>query len=777
LKYLASNVPGHLEYIKKDNVQITVVVYENNQLVSSNIRLNYGFCSDTNNISNLNNIDSVGMIVTNAETQNYYYVSGVLPVSNAGADTVVVYWFTGTDNAQGLTDEPQDLTSDGNLLTSQISGRLLLDNATAAIVYIDAISPMLQNIISPDSYSGYISGADTNVIISVVDDMYIETGNFILNYKKVGDANINSILMNYSGTPYSGQFSAVLPLSQFSNNDIIKYWVTGRDKAGNIVGAMTFISEATALALIVDTAGPQVLNFQILNAINNLEDSTYSTNTFADSIVYFYLNVADSVEIDTIYMKLYSQENNQDSTNYIVGANTIYFNVIDDTTLRTDTITFINNGNVYPVIYLSDTIGNVNIYAVAQYAGATQIYPLISKIIKINSDSTQIINIEHINNDVAIRNTELNAGDSLVITFNNSIDTSTITAFELAIVNENGATLGTITDYIWQQDFTKLIFTIPSDYAFQNYDTFGLEVFVRDLYGNYADTIASAIIDMAGPVLTNIVFVNNDTTAAYSTTITAGDSVILFFSEAMDTAILPSGAIANLQNYIKINFASVKNFGTTAYIQWIDSKTLSIGLGANVSLQDGDTLSLSYLMKDIYGNCADTDINAIYNVVIFDTAGPTIVRAYLDTVYDSTGRTINVLFSEPVKTEDLLISNFSSSLNITDVLAQIDTDKCYIRFLNIVSPGIDTIAISSSAVLSDRSILNNSATDFTPKQIIDLDSPYIKNIYVLNNDTNAGNTQISAGDTLVIVFSEPMDFRYLTKSVFMDSFSISGRTT
>ncbi|MBP7654062.1 hypothetical protein KA977_11605, partial [Candidatus Dependentiae bacterium] len=199
------------------------------------------------------------------------------------------------------------------------------------------------------------------------------------------------------------------------------------------------------------------------------------------------------------------------------------------------------------------------------------------------------------------------------------------------------------------------------------------------------------------------------------------------------------------------------------------------GIGYNKIINDGERISLSNHMRDVYGNQADTLINSEYNAVLYDTIGLNIINAYLDTIYDSSGKTINVSFSEPIDLNTLIPSNFNSSKGIPDSVYlqnSVDTDKCYITFNTVVLAGSDWIALTNN--IKDTSIFNNQSTILTNFIITDIDSPYIVSVTTLNNDTALGNTQLSDGDTIIIKFSEPMKFSELSKSSFIDSFPING---
>jgi len=608
--------------------------------------------------------------------------------------------------------------------------------------------------------------------------MFIETGNFILHHKKIGGIEQTAV-MNYNGSRYSGEFSAVLPVSSYSNQDTIKYWVTGTDKAGNSVSSSIFVTEVSGKTVIVDSAGPSVSIFNIFNAADSSSDLTFSRNTNADSLYGFELVISDSNPIDTVYLKFYSQNGNQDSTGFIAGSDTVYFTSISETYLITFPSEFIKDGIIYPVIYLKDYFGNLNIYSDIQLPSAIQTYPSASKTININSNSPAISNILHLNNDFADSNTIISSGDSLIFTFNNYLNSNCISSIDTAIINDNGKNLGTVASFIWNSNYDSLIITLPAGYDLISGDTFHLSESIRDVFGNFADTsIVYMITDNAGPILKNAVLINNGNSQRYSTKINSGDSLVLTFSEPVDTSFITNGIKTNIQNNFKINFGQTKSFGDTALIFWIDSSTIEIGLGYNKTIDDGDKISLSNNVTDIFGNRPDTDLNLIYCAALYDTIGLNVISAYLDTVFDSSGKTINVTFSEPIDFSTMIPANFISSKGTPDsVFLQnsYDTDKCYIILSSAITPGIDWIRLTSD--VRDTAILNNVSTELSNFTITDIDSPYIVTIYFLNNDTALGNTQISAGDTIIITFSEPMNFSTLTKQIFIDSFPINGGLT
>nr|MBP7653786.1 hypothetical protein [Candidatus Dependentiae bacterium] len=630
IQSLYGSTHGNQDYVSKNNIQINLLVYENNSLASGNLYLNYGFKSDTASYIQLNNANSVPMTVSSAETQGFYYVSAILPVTLCGSDTVVVYWISGTDNSSGLNDEIIDYSLDGNIFTSSLLSNSLTDSGNANFLYIDAIAPVLTQVTSPDSYFGFIKGFDTSVVITVSDDMFIETGNFILHHKKQGGTEQTSV-MNYNGTRYSGEFTGIIPLNSYSNKDIITFWVTGTDKAGNAVLSTTFITESTGKTVIVDSSGPLVSSFNILNSKDSSADLTFSKNSNADSMYSIELILSDSNPVDTVYLKFYSRQNNNDSTNYMTGSDTVYFIEISETNRITTPSIFLNDGIVYPAVYLKDYFGNITVYSDSQLFSATQLYENNCKTLQVNSVLPKIISITHINNDISDSNTSVSAGDSFIITFNNILDTSSISLIDTAIVNDNGKILGTISAFNWNNIYDSLILTLPADYILNTGDTFHLFETISDIFGNFADTsITSQIPDNAGPILKKVEFINNDYSQRYSTFITSGDTIVLKFSEPMDSSYLTNGIKLNLQDTIKINSGVSKNFGDTSLILWLDSSTLSIGIGYNKLINDGDRISLSNHMRDVYGNQADTLINSEYNAVLYDTIGLNIINAYLD---------------------------------------------------------------------------------------------------------------------------------------------------
>ncbi len=586
--------PKHQDYITKSLIPITVTVYENTELKDGNLFLNYGFTSDTLNLSSLTGINSAPMSVVTAETQGFYRVTGYIP-AYAGNDTSIFYWISGSDNANGLSDEQIDYSIDGNIRTSVISGKTLMDSSSACVVYIDAASPSLISVDAPDSYNGYVKGVtDTFVIVSVTDNLYINTGTLILHYKKLNGLEY-SIPMGYNGTRTNGQFFAALPVPLFADGDIIKYWITGGDKAGNAITAADFNSEITSKSITVDSAGPVFISAQIYNSSTDLPDLSFSCNPTADSSYYFKVEVSDSIDIDSVYLKFYSRETNIDITNYLTGSSVKYFSKISgDTLWMTSPENFLNDSNVFPVFFGRDRFGNISIYSDTMYSSATQNYTYNSKTFRIFSIKPAVTTIIHINNDYADSNTELSAGDSLVFIFNNNINTTTVSIIENAIVNDNGRTLGSVTEYKLNYDSNTFIITIPTDFNFINGDTFHFAVSVLDIYGNSGDTYTQKnIYDSAAPIIKNVYFTNSDTTSLNSTIFTRGDTITFIFSEAINTSSIGSGLISNLQTKIFINGSSSKTFGSSGTLVWVDSKTLNFSLGSSFTLSDGDYVSLS----------------------------------------------------------------------------------------------------------------------------------------------------------------------------------------
>jgi len=759
------NTPPNYSPVSRNNIIITIKLLEDDGLSSENLYFHFGFNNNPNSFI-FNIFDTVPMTIV--YDTPYYYASAILPLANIGSNTIARFYISGRDNINGSSEEPSDSSIDGNVLTSNLSDSNLLDWNNSYIYYLDEEPPriILANLID----SGiFVRKNDTYIYVYLQENVAIDTTKLYLVAKSKITGQIEtgaiSIIAN-SGDSY--YISALLPLSRFADNDEIVYYLTGTDKGGNNISSYIspiFISEQTEMLIRIDEVPPYILSLSILNN-NNTPDLTYSTNEYADSIYKIIAVINDSTQITNVYLKFYSSADfTTDLTNYVSGSETLQLiNQYNGDTywLLSDTI-FLNDTEIFPVIYANDTLGNLTIYGDINFNSATQNYLANQYNIKIFSDTLRIIGYSHINNNYNNSNTIFSIGDTINFYFSSKIETTSFTNVNDIFLTISGNTFGINPIYSWFDNYTKIAIQLTNGFTITSNETVYLNTSLRDVYGNISEL--SEILNFyetARPRIIAVYFQNADT---YTTYINAGDSFIVEFSEIMDTSILPDGNYTNLNDTIVLD--NNKSIGSNINIVWLENNKLLFSVGNNFNFSDGDTFYINGL-KDINQNEIDTTIH----LILYDTEPVYPINVFVNHNLDSTNRIITLEFSETIYIETIQTNIINSSKSI-DTIYYNDSRSLNINFLDSLIPLSDTIAITN--LIKDNSLLKNSATYFEEILITDIDSPYIVTLYFLNNDTNQLNTSISSGDSLIIIFSEPIkDTETFNSSNISDSILIVG---
>lgn len=157
------------------------------------------------------------------------------------------------------------------------------------------------------------------------------------------------------------------------------------------------------------------------------------------------------------------------------------------------------------------------------------------------------------------------------------------------------------------------------------------------------ETTNPITIDTVAPTVTSVVW----TPVGGHTVISAGDAVVVTFSEKMDTSTLTTGNPVTLATELGL---SAGIFGTTGFSAVWNGSTntiLTITLGTETTILSGATIDPTAAVKDVAGNYDNTTPA----VAILDNVAPIISPAFVVN-NQVQPNTVTVTASEPINSSD-----------------------------------------------------------------------------------------------------------------------------
>jgi len=267
--------------------------------------------------------------------------------------------------------------------------------------------------------------------------------------------------------------------------------------------------------------------------------------------------------------------------------------------------------------------------------------------------------------------TAISATDTLVFTFSEAMDTSTVTVSNINTVLDSSASGtidygDTITSVVWSGENTICTVTLTAGTDIVSGATVNPTDAVTDAAGNADATTppGPAITDNVGPALDSIAWSDEDS----SGTIDAADTLTFNFSEPIDTATVDNaGGAADVDTVLA---PSAGNYGSAgaAGISWTDNTTLVVTLGAGMTVASGATVNPTDAVTDVAGNADNTTAPG---PAITDNVGPTLGSiAWSDE--DNSGTisatdTLTFIFSEAMDTST--VDNAGGVSDVDTVLA------------------------------------------------------------------------------------------------------------
>ncbi|MCP4541823.1 MAG: Ig-like domain-containing protein, partial [Chloroflexi bacterium] len=252
--------------------------------------------------------------------------------------------------------------------------------------------------------------------------------------------------------------------------------------------------------------------------------------------------------------------------------------------------------------------------------------------------------------------TGVDAGDQLVLVFSEPM-----TEADIALLSIDGASVS-FTSTVWNpsSDTATVTVGVGGDdvYAGMTVDDISS---LTDVGGNVAvqSNPSAELVDNEAPVVLAAssiagVVTTDDvlwTDADQNGQISDGDSFSIYFSERMDPT-----TVSDLSNYVVDSGNSLGD--GVSLVQSVDERSVTITLGSDSEIVDGETVSLLVFIRDRFTGTQSGNQLTVAQTVTFDDVGaPTLVSADFINLTGTTGLDagdqIEFAFSEPMDTTTL----------------------------------------------------------------------------------------------------------------------------
>jgi len=198
--------------------------------------------------------------------------------------------------------------------------------------------------------------------------------------------------------------------------------------------------------------------------------------------------------------------------------------------------------------------------------------------------------------------TDISATDTLVFTFSETMNASTVTAANVDTalpITGTGTTYGTTATAAWSTTDTVMTVTLGTGVDIVSGDTVNPAATVTDV-ADLADatTTGVAITDGIGPTLDSITWTDTDA----STDISGTDTLAFTFSEAMATTTVTT---ANINVVLATSGTHTFYYGTVTNglaLSWsADGTVLTVTVGSDVEAACGETVNPTAAVTDVAG--------------------------------------------------------------------------------------------------------------------------------------------------------------------------------
>jgi len=222
--------------------------------------------------------------------------------------------------------------------------------------------------------------------------------------------------------------------------------------------------------------------------------------------------------------------------------------------------------------------------------------------------------------------TGINAGDTLVFTFSEAMDTTTVAVGTLSSrLPLSAGSYGDGATIAWATDGKSLTVTLGTNVNILDLATVDPDPLVTDAAGNADDTAAGgpAIDEDVGPILRSITWNDLDSSAS----INPGDTLTFVFSEKMNTTTIDNNNIG-----ARLATSEGHSYGTltAGNLSWNDPDNyiLAVTLGTGTTIQPNETVNPDVAVTDVAGNgdATDGDGPPIAQVTVSVDAPATVVQ-------------------------------------------------------------------------------------------------------------------------------------------------------
>jgi len=693
---------------------------------------------------------------TNDSTPNYTFSSDEQGTITYGGDC------SSSDTTVGALDIlPANKTVNFNTLadgvhsncTIKVTDRAGNDSNTLNVTAftVDTIPPTVTGVTSTLGNGSYKAGQvvpvtvtfDEDVNVTGVPQITLSTGSpttTAVNYS----AGTGSNILTFDYTVAAGNTSADLDYASINALALNGGTIKG-DATNNAVLTLVAPGAAGSLGanknIVIDTASPSA---------PGIPDMTAGTDTGASSTDNRTINTAPDFTVScesgaTVTLRV---NGSNDSTGLCAaGTVTIALSAQLDATYSIDAIQTDLAGNI------STDSGNLSI-----------IIDTVSSVI--SSVSWADINAS----------TNIDESDEVIVTFSKAMDASTInmgnvdTRLQLSSSHTFNAASA-----IWGGGDTTLTIVLGAATDVASGDTIDPEdVNVKDLAGNSDNTSAPvAILDNIRPKVVSVT----------DTTFNAGDTVVLEFSEPMDTSTITD---ANADSRLGL---SLHTFGTSGDLPtamsavWNPAGTfLTVTLGSSETIIGGETIDPTASVTDVAGNADNTPAPIILTVDVISPWVDSVTWNDLnvDTKIDATDSVV-VNFSEAMDKTTVTIGNVNSVLQLSGGHSFYPTALTW----NVPGTAVTiTLGAGAGSVVSGdtidpdgnvKDLAGNPDATPAPLPILDNVASYILTFSTAHADGSfwdkAGNIPPAAGEiiNLTVQYSEPVIVAGGTPSIALNS--------
>jgi hypothetical protein len=352
---------------------------------------------------------------------------------------------------------------------------------------------------------------------------------------------------------------------------------------------------------------------------------------------------------------------------------------------------------------------------------------------------------------------------SVVVTFSEAMNPSTINATTFTLKQETTAIAGVVS-----YTGVKATFTPSSSLDYSKLYSGTITTGAKDKAGNalVANVTFNFTTSNAPDVTPPVVGSNNP---ANNVTGVAANKVVTFtFSEAMDPATINASTFTLKQGTTVVP-------GVVTYSGLVATFTPS----ANLEYSKTYTATITTGAKDLAGNALAANISFSFTTVAApDTTPPTVLS--IDPLNSATGVALNkhvaVTFSEAMNANTLSAATFTLKQGATAILGAVTYSGVVATFTPVNSLGyttVYTVVITTGAKdLAGNALVSNNTFTFTTVASTDVTPPTVLSIDPLDLAT-----AVVLNKVVSVNFSEAMDPSTLTASTFtlkQGTTSVSG---